>query len=298
MLRSRRGVALFQLLVVLALIVLLIGLLLPAVQKVRQAAARMQSQNNLKQLALAAHSSHDTLNAMPSGTDANGFSAHAQLLPYIEQENVYRLIDFKKGPMAKENKKAREVLIKVFVSPLDSNALAKPEQAEPEAAVLCGTNYFANAGTKHALKDNNGVLFAESNTVLFIEGVQGDGGSKATNVLRQHVRLTDKDLAGLKEESGDDEWKDDKKIAGDRGQFWVSGKFLHGTQTVTRPFNDKKPDVDCGGLGGLSAPRGLIGGTNVAMCDGSVRFVAEGVSFKTWQAAATRDGGEVLGKDW
>jgi prepilin-type processing-associated H-X9-DG protein len=310
MTRFRRGVALFQLLVILALILILIGLLLPAVQKVRIAAARMQSQNNLKQLAIGAHNYHDANNAMPAGLAANGFSAHAALLPYIEQENLFRLIDRKNEALSKENKKAREVLIKVFVSPLDNVVAAKVEAAEPVDVQFFGTNYFGNAGTKHALKDNNGLFFTDSkiniariadgtsNTLLFIEGLQGDGGTKATTVARQHVRLTAKELGDLKEESGDTEWNDGKKIAGDRGQFWISGKFLHTVQTVTRNFNDKKPDVDCGGLGGLSAPRGLIGGVNVAMADGSVRFMNEKVSLKTWQAAATRDGGEVLGMDW
>ena len=309
MTRFRRGVALFQLLVILAVIVILIGLLLPAVQKVRIAAARMQSANNLKQLALGVHSYNDAYNTMPSGLDANGFSVHAHLLPYIEQENVYRLIDFKKDALSKENKKGREVLIKTFVSPLDTVVPAKVEAAEPVEAKSFGTNYFGSAGSKHALKDNNGLFFSDtkislakisdgtSNTLMFIEGLQGDGGTKATTVARQHVRLAAKDLGGLKEDAGTTQWKDDKQIAGDRGHSWISGKFLQTVQTATRNLNDKKPDVDCGGLGGLSAPRGLIGGVNVALADGSVRFLNEKVSLKTWQAASTRDGGEVIGMD-
>ena len=305
----RRGVALFQLLVVIAVILILIGLLLPAVQKVRLAAARMTSFNNLKQLALAVHNYESTFNTLPAGRDGNGFSAHAHLLPYIEQERLYRSIDFKKDVLAKENKKAGEVAIQVFVSPLDTPA-AKAPDAEPDAPAFFGTNYFSNAGTKYALKDNNGVFFEQSrlqlvgitdgisNTLLFLEGLRGDGGTKAVSVARQHVRLSDKELAGLKEESGSDEWKDDKKIVGERGKYWISGNFLYSVQTVTRPFNDKHPDVDCGGRGGLSAPRGLTGGVCVGMCDGSVRFVNDKVSFKTWQAAATRDGNEMLGADW
>src|SRR5262249_52881088 len=105
--RHRRGFTLIELLVVIAIIAVLVGLLLPAVQKVREAANRLSCANNLKQVGLGMHNFHSTYQRLPSGTvwepgaggDRQGSEATwvTHLLPYFEQEDLYRTGDFNRG---------------------------------------------------------------------------------------------------------------------------------------------------------------------------------------------------------
>src|SRR6516162_647525 len=106
---SRRGFTLIELLVVVAIVGLLLALLLPAVQKVREAAARSHCSNNLKQIGLALHNFHDAMQFLPPGyradglyqdgfTDTNpGWGWGAYLLPYLEQEGLFRQINFSRA---------------------------------------------------------------------------------------------------------------------------------------------------------------------------------------------------------
>ncbi len=296
--RVRRAYTLFQLLVLLAFLALLLGMMMPATLRVRAAATRVESMNNLKQLGIAVHNHESAFGHLPQGQDAKGFSGLAHLLPYMEQERVYRAIDFNLSADDMANAKARETRIKIFESPQD--------EVEPSDSKSGPTSYFLVAGSGYALKDNDGIFLLDkklrfgdildgtSNTMMLLESLRGDGQKKAVTVARQHVQLKEEDLKGLTTDSGVKDFDENRSIVGTRGASWMEGRFLSSTINVTRSLNDAKPDVDCGGKGGLAAPRSLQPGTLVGLADSSVRFVGKSVSFVTWKAMATRAGGEVV----
>ena len=295
---SRFAFTLFQLLIILAILAILFALLLPAVAKVREAAARTQSLNNMKQLGIAMLSYSDANATFPAGNDKNNFSAAAYILPYIEQNNLYNTIDFKKPMDDKANVDARKTIIKTFLSPRDGLMSVSND--------FGATNYLFNAGSKPSLTDNDGVLYQDSsvkltditdgtsNTLLCIETLKGDGGVKATVVARQHVLLKKDELKGLKDDAGVKDWEKDKNIVGDRCASWMDGRFLQTTFTGTRTMNDAKPDVNCAGFGGLSGLRMAPGVGLLGYCDGSVRTIGSDIKVEGWKALTSRNGGEPI----
>lgn len=300
--RKRSAFSLTELLVVIAIIAILIGLLLPAVQKVREAAARMQSSNNLKQLGLSTWSYQSANGTMPPGVDANGFSALTYILPYIEQANVFNKINMKKSVDDKDNAAMRAIIIKTFLNPKDPVTTVKENSG--------ATNYQFSAGSEPDLKDNNGLFYAQSktrvvditdgtsNTLLSAETLKGDTTAPAGDVKRHHVVLKKEALKEIKPEAGDDDWKNGTNIASDRCASWMDGRFLQTTFTGTRKINDPKPDVNCEGLGGLSSIRSLSNTTQIGIGDGSVRSVSDKLSLETWKNLCNRKDGNPLGKDF
>jgi prepilin-type N-terminal cleavage/methylation domain-containing protein len=163
--RRRNGFTLIELLVVIAIIAILIGLLLPAVQKVREAAARSKSSNNIKQISLAVHNFNDAYQGkLPQLTDVgtNGptglgmQSFFFNILPYVEQDNVYRL--FNKASVSTyyaQTSGAAQTIIPTFLSPADSTASNGSVQSVTTPAG--GTGYYAT--TSYAA---NGMVFGSN----------------------------------------------------------------------------------------------------------------------------------------
>jgi prepilin-type N-terminal cleavage/methylation domain-containing protein/prepilin-type processing-associated H-X9-DG protein len=295
-LRRWRGFTLIELLVVIAIIAILIGLLLPAVQKVREAAARAKCSNNLKQLSLACIHEADTYNGKlpPSiglypttvatnvGAEGNGDGGiFLHLLPFIEQDNLYKASYVKPEPSDRNGglgtysqwtAPIQNAIVRTLVCPSDPTQTdSRPARASYGVNGLVFPDNYQWSG-RACKRYPASISDGTSNTIFF------------TEKLAQCSKLTSNP-----EERPDNYWPDWGPI--------ISSPTLNyptGVAAIFQPTPKGNP-AQCDGVR-ASSPH--TGGINAALGDGSVKFVANGVDPNSWWAAMTPDQGDILGSNW
>lgn len=355
--RIRQAFTLIELLVVIAIIAILIGLLLPAVQKVREAAARAKCQNNLKQIALAAHNYASALGYLPAGSGnlpsgaTSAPSLLSMILPYVEQAGIYNQFNFKDDVNNNAaNALARTSQVPIYLCPSDYSFAVQIDPGSPSTGQPCGkTNYrgnFGNTADEHSTDLTRVGIF---NFTYNASGVVGDGipfqkitdGTSNTAMFSESTRSlnngpnynwydptmiyllpsTDAGYSVDTPMTGPmfSETNKEAVVVGStyRCNSWdygpTNGISYRGLEydralpemnqyTHTLPPNYR--GYDCGDdttytTAHIAARSYHTNGVNLAMCDGSVHWVSNGIEFTTWQALGTRCNSEVISTpDW
>jgi prepilin-type N-terminal cleavage/methylation domain-containing protein/prepilin-type processing-associated H-X9-DG protein len=308
---KRAGFTLIELLVVIAIIAILIGLLLPAVQKVREAASRMKCSNNLKQLALALHSYHDTNRTFPRCTNLAPYTSVswlALILPYIEQTAL--------GQMANPNLPAYAVAgnvnrllggnqISVFLCPsYEQINSSSTIDNMPSGALAFTTHYVGNAGPKGTNPSTRTAYNVNLPTT-------GQGGLACDGILPYHPTLSSSNPAspgGVKISDITDgmsntlmvfevAWRGLEVSPGSL-RAWIRGANWNDDSTGAKNVQNAMRTVKYNGGGNFndtSMGSNHNGGCNVGFGDGSVRFLSESIDLnRVLLPLASRNGGEVV----
>ncbi|MBM4096596.1 MAG: DUF1559 domain-containing protein [Planctomycetes bacterium] len=310
--RRRDAFTLIELLVVIAIIAVLIGLLVPAVQKVREAANRMQCANNLKQIGLACQSHHDSKGTFPPGGITEGYCCATQsktnwaieILPFIEMDSIYKRYDQNSFNEAAANQFVREQPIKTYTCPSDASAggniLTRPASGPGSGLNYMPGSYRAVSGRANITAPlgwwDNGEGLALPATykgaMHTVWAAQGLIPERMSNIIDGTSNTL---LVG--------EYQ--TKNTTNRRTFWAYAYTSYASSSVHPASHTYLNDF--ARCVAISAQQGLdnrpcrrafgsfhSGGSNWAVCDGSVRFIPDTVDMNMLSNMATMSGGEVV----
>ena len=312
----KRGFTLIELLVVIAIIAILIALLLPAVQQAREAARRSQCKNNLKQFGLAMHNYHDTHGMLPLGNFGSvhdsclgecawrGFSAHALLLPYVDQAPLYNQIDFDVRYDQAPNNDLSNQTINTFLCPSDRSWAGSADSGN-NIVVSAGPGTFWRRSPQNAFGAFNhsrttrmrDITDGTSNVIAASESLKGDNNGGINDMSRDLARGTafpsgvnDNTLfwTTAQLDAYGNSCESASSFHSHTRREWINGIGAQTVFNTAAPPNWESPDCHtCTGCGwydspGVWAARSLhVGGVHTLLMDGSVKFTSENVDLLT-----------------